>query len=130
MKFELSVLALVATVANAQGAPGYDKACLDWGLYFSMSEAGESCRTQLEAMDAYCEEDDKKPEDSRDIACLEYGLAIFGYDVNGDPLVMRKSMLAAKKSLIKRTGAPTLDYKCFDWGLYTDSTDEAIKCRE
>ena len=136
MKFELSVLALVATVTNAQGAPDFDMACADWGLLMTWTEAATACWTQIDAMDAYCEEDDKKPLDSRDPACLEYVMALFGDDAFGEALDeadgndkhSNKSMLAAKKALLKRTGAPTLDDKCMDMDFQYQWSPEADKC--
>ena len=56
-------------------------------------------------MDAYCGD----MENSEDATCTKYEEALFGGD-----LVMRKNMFAAKKALIKRTGAPTYDEKCID----------------
>ena len=89
MKFELSVLAFVATVANAQGAPDFDMACANWGLLYTKSEFADACWPQIDAMDAYCK------ENKEDAACLEYEMALFGEDAFGEALVMRKSMLAA-----------------------------------
>ena len=69
-------------------------------------------------MDAYCGD----MENSEDATCTKYEEALF----RGD-LVMRKNMFAAKKALIKRTGAPTVNDKCFDLDVH-DGSDEAEKC--
>ena len=68
-------------------------------------------------MDFYC-----TWENPKDAACTKYKETPFVGE-----LVMRKSMLAAKKALIKRTGAPTVDDKCFDLDVH-DGSDEAEKC--
>ena len=55
-------------------------------------------------MDFYC-----TWENPKDAACTKYKETPFVGE-----LVMRKSMLAAKKALLKRTGARTYDEKCID----------------